>query len=85
VGSKLLIGRPLVWGANQDEGWREMNVVEEIQKRIDDIQTEATRLLVFANSIRDTALAIRLKKTARVIFKSATGIEKQLAKLKSAA
>lgn len=61
------------------------NAVEEIQNRIDDIQTEATRLLVFANSIRDTALAIRLKKVAKVIFKNATGIEKRLEKLRRAA
>jgi hypothetical protein len=57
---------------------------EEIRKRVTDIQTEATRLLVFASSIRDPALASRLKKLAKTVFKSATEIERRLAKLKRA-
>jgi hypothetical protein len=48
---------------------------EEIQKRLDDIETEATRLIVFANSTSDAALGSQLKKTAKVIFQSATEIE----------
>lgn len=64
---------------------RTQNVIEEIQKRVDDIETEATRLVVFANRIRDAALAIRFKKIAKVIFKSATGIERRLEKIRRAA
>jgi len=64
---------------------RTQKVLEEIQKRVNDIQTEATRLLVFASSIRDINFAIRLKKSAKVIFKSAIGIERRLARLKRAA
>jgi len=64
---------------------RTQNVIAEIQERVDEIETEATRLVVFANSVRDAALSIRLKKIARVIFKSATGIEKRLEKLRRAA
>jgi hypothetical protein len=61
------------------------NVIEEVRERVNDIETEATRLLVFANTVRDSALAIRLKKIAKVIFKSATGIERRLERLKGAA
>lgn len=61
---------------------RTQNVVEEIQKSVNDIQTEATRLLVFASNIQDIALAIRLKKSVKVIFKSATGIERRLTGLR---
>ena len=49
--------------------------INEIQKRLDDIETEAARLMVFADSTPDAAFGARLKKIAAVIFKSATAIE----------
>jgi len=56
-------------------------LLNEIQKRIDDIHTEATRLMVFANKTYDTATGIRLKKIADTVFNSASAIEGRLAKL----
>lgn len=52
--------------------------IEGIQKRLEDIATEATRLIVFANSTSDAALGARLKEIAKVIFRSATEIEDRL-------
>ena len=48
---------------------------------MDEIQTEAVRLAVFANSIPDSPLAENLKKIARVVLRSATETERLLAKL----
>jgi hypothetical protein len=56
-------------------------VIDGIQKRLDDIETEATRLMVFANSTPDAVLGIRLKKIAKIIFRNATEIEGRLKKL----
>jgi hypothetical protein len=56
-------------------------LIDGIQKRLDDIETEATRLMVFANSTPDAALGIRLKKIAKIIFWNATEIEGRLKKL----
>ncbi len=50
-------------------------VINEVQKRLDEIQTEATRLMVFAHSAPDAALGARLKKSAKVIFKRTMAIE----------
>ena len=58
-------------------------LIDGIQKRLDDIETEATRLMVFANSTSDAALGIRLKKTAKSIFRSASEIEDRLKRLTS--
>ncbi len=49
-------------------------LIDGIQKRLDDIETDATRLMVFANSTSDAALRSRLK----VIFRNATEIEGRL-------
>jgi hypothetical protein len=38
---------------------RTVELIDGIQKRLDNIQTEATRLLVFANSTFDAALGPR--------------------------
>jgi ribosomal protein L7Ae-like RNA K-turn-binding protein len=57
-------------------------LIEGIQKRLEDIETEATRLIVFANSTSDAALGSRLKKIAKIIFRSATEIEDRLKTLK---
>ena len=57
-------------------------LIDGIQKRLDDIETEATRLMVFANSTSDATLGLRLKKIAKVIFRNATAIEDQVKKLK---
>ena len=56
--------------------------IEGIQKRLEDIETEATRLIVFANGTSDLALGVRLKQIAEVIFRSATEIEDRLKTLK---
>ena len=50
----------------------------DIQRRIDDIETEATRLMVFANQTYDTATGVQLKVVAKRILKSATAIERHL-------
>ena len=55
---------------------------EEIQKRLDDIETEATRLIVFANGTSDVDLGSQLKKTAKVIFQSATEVEDRIKKIR---
>ena len=57
-------------------------VIKGIQKRLDDIETEATRLMVFAHGTSDAALGSRLKKIAKIIFRSATEIEDRLKTLK---
>jgi hypothetical protein len=54
---------------------RNQKVINEIQKRVDDIQTEATRLMVFVQSYPDAVQRARLKNTAKVIFKRAMAIE----------
>lgn len=61
---------------------RTREVIEGIQKRLEDIETEATRLIVFANGTSDAALRSRLKKIAQIIFRSATEIEDRLKTLK---
>jgi hypothetical protein len=58
-------------------------LIDGIQERLDDIETEATRLMVFANSTSEPALGIRLKKTAKSIFRSASQIEDRLKRLTS--
>jgi hypothetical protein len=57
---------------------RTEKLISEIQKRVDDIQTEATRLMVFAESAHDSAQRARLKNTAKLIFKKAMAIESSL-------
>jgi hypothetical protein len=57
-------------------------LIDGIQKRLDDIETEATRLMVFANITSDAALRIRLKKIAKILFRNATEIESRLKKLR---
>ena len=52
-----------------------------MQERVDEIQTEAVRLAVFASTITNPPLAGNLKKIARVVLKSANQIERLLAKL----
>jgi len=61
---------------------RTREVIEGIQKRLEDVETEATRLIVFANGTSDAALRSRLKKIAQIIFRSATEIEDRLKTLK---
>jgi hypothetical protein len=62
---------------------RTQKLIVEIQKRVDDIQTEATRLMVFAESTHDAAQRARLKNTAKVIFKRAMAIESSLTLLEA--
>jgi hypothetical protein len=62
---------------------RNRKVINEIRKRVDDIQTEATRLLVFADNAPDAAQRARLKNAAKVIFKRAMAIESSLTLLKA--
>ena len=50
-------------------------VTKQIQRKLDDIQTEATRLMVFAHSAPDPAVKAHLKKIAGVIFKRTMAIE----------
>jgi hypothetical protein len=57
-------------------------LIVEVRQRVDDIQTEATRLAVFAATITDSDLAGRLKMIATAVFRSATEIELRLAKMK---
>lgn len=59
-------------------------IIAEMQERVDDIQTEAARLMVFANTTTDLALAGKLKGIAKAVFKNATEIERQLTKLRRA-
>jgi hypothetical protein len=61
---------------------RTREAIGEIQKRLEDIETEATRLIVFANTTSDPALRSHLKKIAGIIFRSATEIEDRLKTLK---
>jgi hypothetical protein len=61
---------------------RNRKVINEIQKTVDDIQAEATRLMAFASSAPDAAQRARLKNTAMVIFKRAMAIESSLTLLK---
>ena len=62
---------------------RTQKLINEIQKRVDDIQTEATRLMVFADSASEAAQRARLKNTAKLIFKRAMAIESSLALLQA--
>jgi hypothetical protein len=62
---------------------RNRKVINEIQKRVDDIQAEATRLMVFASSAPDSAQRDRLKHIAKVIFKRAMAIESSLTLLEA--
>ena len=62
---------------------RAAKLIDGIQERLDDIETEGTRLMVFANSTSEAALGIRLKKTAKSIFRSASEIEDRLKRLTS--
>jgi hypothetical protein len=76
-----------VWKSVNEKGnsvaiGRTSKLIEEIQERVDDIHTEVARLVVFANSTRDTALAIRLRKIAKVLFRSTVGIDRRLTKLR---
>ena len=63
---------------------RTRELIEGIQNRVDDIETEATRLVVFANSTSDAALGNQLKKIAKTIFQSATEIEERIKKISEA-
>ena len=54
--------------------------IEGIQKKLEDIETEATRLMVFANTTSDPAFGSRLRKIAKIIFRNATEIENRLKK-----
>lgn len=62
---------------------RNRKLIERIHENLDDIETEATRLLVFARSIPDAALRGKLSKIAKATFRSATAIEVRLKKLGS--
>src|ERR1700674_4603260 len=46
-------------------------LIDGIQKRRMTIETEAARLMVFANSTSDAALGSRFKKIAKVMFRNA--------------
>lgn len=50
-----------------------------MQKSLDIIETEATRLMVYARSTRDVELGTRLKKIAEVIAKNVIALQDQLA------
>jgi len=62
---------------------RNRKLIERIQENLDDIETEATRLLVFGRSIPDAALRGKLSRIAKATFRSATAIEVRLKKLGS--
>jgi hypothetical protein len=49
---------------------------------VDEIQTEAARLMVFATVTTDLAFAGKLKTIANALFRSATEIECRLAELR---
>lgn len=57
---------------------RNQRIINEIQKSLDDIQTEATRLMVLAYGVSDAAQAARFKDTAKAIFRAAMAIESLL-------
>ena len=59
---------------------RNREAIQGIQQKLDAIETEATRLIVFANNISDAVLRGRLKRLAKIIFRSATAIEVRLKK-----
>jgi len=61
---------------------RKRELIDEIQQRLDDIQTEATRLMVLAQSSPDAVQRNRLKTIAKVIFKRTMAIESCLTRLK---
>jgi hypothetical protein len=61
---------------------RNRKVINEIQKRVDNIQAEATRLMVFASSVPDAVQRVRLKHIAKLIFKRSMSIESSLTLLK---
>ena len=58
-------------------------LIAEIQNRLDVIETEATRLIVFADTTPDAALGRNLKKIAKIIFRNATEIEELMKKTTS--
>ena len=61
---------------------RNRELINQIQKKLNDIQTEATRIVVFAQSFSDAAQRNRLKTIAKVIFKRTMAIESCLTQLK---
>ena len=61
---------------------RNRELINQIRKRLDDIQTEATRLMVFAQRSSDAVQRNRLKTIAKVIFKRTMAIESCLTRLK---
>ncbi len=60
---------------------RSAMLIKQIQERINAIETEAARLMVFANITSDEALGGRLKKSARSIAKNTAAIQRRLATL----
>ena len=58
---------------------RNSKVAKKMQKSLDIIETEATRLMVYARSTRDVELGTRLKKIAEVIAKNVIALQDQLA------
>jgi hypothetical protein len=58
-------------------------LIAETQSRLDDIETEATRLIVFAETTSDIALGTNLKKIAEIVFRNATEIEERMKELTS--
>jgi hypothetical protein len=58
-------------------------LIAETQSRLDDIETEATRLIVFAETTSDIALGTNLKKIAEIVFRNATEIEERMKELRS--
>jgi hypothetical protein len=54
--------------------------INEIQQRLNDIETAALQLMIFATDTPDAVLGARLKKIAKVIFKNAQAIEGHLKK-----
>ena len=61
---------------------RNRKLIERIQEKLSDIETEATRLMVFVRSTPDPALRGKLSRIARATFRSAAGIEARLKKLR---
>lgn len=62
---------------------RNSKVAKKMQKSLDIIETEATRLMVYARSTRDVELGTRLKKIAEVIAKNVIALQDQLASPKN--
>lgn len=57
---------------------RNQKAIKQMQQGLDAIETEATRLMVYASSTRDVELGKRLKKIAEVIAKNVIAIQDQL-------